>query len=176
MSGNFPDCQETFQAVWKFSRLNGNFPDWLETFQPVWKLSSLSGNFPDSPETFQTLQKLSRLYKIFQMVWNILKLIHSYVDVLALFYGQFCKYAQKLSGRAKTFRSAMPTRRRGFWDSGVSEGRTKPIQEMLAHLKNICICNASSSVGCRSNNININTTSKQENKGKCQAGNVDKIL
>ena len=29
-----------------------------------------------------------------------------------------CRYAQKLSGRAKTFRSAMPTRRRGFSASG----------------------------------------------------------
>ena len=29
----------------------------------------------------------------------------------------FLIYAQKLSGRAKTFRSTMQTRRRGFWDS-----------------------------------------------------------
>ena len=34
-----------------------------------------------------------------------------------LILSQFCRYAQKLSRRAKTFRSAMPTRRRGFSDS-----------------------------------------------------------
>ena len=108
LSRNFPGCLEVFQTGWKLSRLAGNFPACLETFQPVRKLSRLSRNFSDSPETFQTLQKLSRLYNIFQMVWNILKLIHSYVDVLALFYGQFCKYAQKLSPLRKTLRSAMP--------------------------------------------------------------------
>ena len=34
------------------------------------------------------------------------------------FWGQFCRHMQKLSGRAKTFQSAMPTRRRGFSPSG----------------------------------------------------------
>ena len=33
------------------------------------------------------------------------------------FISQFCRYAQKLSRRTKTFRLAMPTRRRGFSDS-----------------------------------------------------------
>ena len=63
-SGNCPDTLETFQTVWKLSRLSGNFsdfPDCLEFFQTVWKLSRLSSNFPDCPETFQTVWKLSTL-------------------------------------------------------------------------------------------------------------------
>ena len=40
MSGNFSHC-------WKLSRLSGNFPDCSETFQTVWKVSEQSGNFPD---------------------------------------------------------------------------------------------------------------------------------
>ena len=67
----------------------------------VWKFSRLSGNFPDCPETFQTFWKLSR-----QLTW---------------FKGQFCIYAQKLSGRAKTFRDAMHPRILGFSASGVKE-------------------------------------------------------
>ena len=61
LSGNFFNCQETFQTVRKLSRLYENFPDSPETFQAVQKLSRLSGNFPDSPYTFQTVWKLSRL-------------------------------------------------------------------------------------------------------------------
>ena len=133
-------CLETFQTVWKLSRLCGKFADSLKTFQTLWKLSRLSANFPDSLETFKTIGKLSRLsgnYSglsgnfqgsagTFQTVWYILKLFHSYVDVWALFHGQLCKFAQKLS--AKNFQSAMPSRRRGFWDSGFHPPTRPPIQ------------------------------------------------
>jgi len=94
LSRKFPDCPKTFQTVRKLSKLSGNFPDCPETFQTVRTLSRLSGNFPDCPETFQTIWKLSR-----QLTW---------------FKGQFCIYAQKLSGRAKTFRDAMHPRILGF--------------------------------------------------------------
>ena len=85
----------------KFFRLSRNFPDCPESFQTVWKVSGLSGKFPDSLANFQT-------------VWKILT--HSIVR--ASFYSQFFLYAQKLSGRAKTFRLAMHTRIPGLWDSG----------------------------------------------------------
>ena len=100
LSGNFPHPPETFQSVWKLSRLSKNFPDCVETFQTLWKLSKLSGNFPNCPIYFQTVWKPSRLMLCFELILS-----------------QFCRYAQKLSRRAKTFRSAMPTRRRGFSDS-----------------------------------------------------------
>ena len=74
LSGNYPDCPETFNTVWKFFRLSrifqtvrkllslsGNSPDCLETFQTVLKLSRLSWNCPDSLETFHTLQLMFRL-------------------------------------------------------------------------------------------------------------------
>ena len=40
---NFPIHPETFQTIWKLSRLSGNFPDY-------WKFSRLLGNFPDNGE------------------------------------------------------------------------------------------------------------------------------
>ena len=56
-SGKYPDYPESFQAIWKFSRLPGNFPDYPGNIQAIWKLSRLSKHFPDNPETFQTVQK-----------------------------------------------------------------------------------------------------------------------
>ena len=64
-----------FQIGWKPSRLSIYFPGCAETFQILRKLSSLSGNFPNCLETFQT-------YNMFDLI-----------------LGQFCRYAQKLSGR-----------------------------------------------------------------------------
>ena len=49
LSGNFQDCPEIYQTVWKLFTL-------LETFQTVWKLFRLRGNFPDCPKTFQTVK------------------------------------------------------------------------------------------------------------------------
>ena len=132
LSWNCSLCRK-FSSVWKLSRLCGNFPHCLETFQTLWKLSRPSGNFPDSPETFKTVGKLSRLsgnYPGFSgnfpdsLIHS--KTFHSYVDVWALFHGQLCKFAQKLS--AKNFQSAMPSRRRGFWDSGFHPPTHPPIQ------------------------------------------------
>ena len=108
LSGNFPYCQENFQTIWKLSGPTGNFPVRLETFQSVWKLCGPSDRFPDCPETFQTVWKLSTF--VYSSVQLMLRL-H--------FMGYFCKYAQKLFVRAKTFRLAMPPRQRGFWDSAV---------------------------------------------------------
>ena len=113
LSGILSDCQETFQTVRKFSRLSKNFPDSLKTFQNFRKVSKLSGNFPDYSSYFQTVRKSSGLSRNFSDL---------YVICFDLISNQFCWYAQKLSGRAKTFRSAMPTRRRGFSDSGEGEG------------------------------------------------------
>ena len=102
--------------AWKFSRLSGNFPDYLETFQNIWKLSRLSKNFPDYPETFQSVRKTFQTFrKLSRQSGNFL----TYSTVHASFNGHFFIYAQKLSGRAKTFRSAMLTRWRGFWDSAL---------------------------------------------------------
>ena len=42
-----------------------------------------------------------------------------------LILGPFCIYVQKLSGRAKTFRLAMPTRQRAFSDSAPDTTRLK---------------------------------------------------
>ena len=124
---NFPDWPESFQTVLKFSRLSGNFPDYPETFQNIWKRSKLSRNFPDYLETFQTIRKLLRVpgnfpgcLETFQTFRKLNRqsgkfLTHSTAQ--ASFNDQFCIYEQKLSGRAKTFRSAMQTHRRGFWDS-----------------------------------------------------------
>ena len=114
LSRNFPDCPETFQTVRKLSKLSGNFPDCPETFQTVRKLSRLSRNFPDCPETFQTVRKLSRQSGNFP----------DSCSVLNWFKGQFCLNAQKLSGRAKTFRLAMPTRQPCFSASGEHDLRS----------------------------------------------------
>ena len=91
LSGNFPDrqenfqtvlsnhletfktdCLETFQTIWKLSRLSitfqttwkvpilsENFPPCLETFSTVRKVFRVSGNFPDRLENFQIFLKLS---------------------------------------------------------------------------------------------------------------------
>ena len=90
LSGNFLDClgtfhphpPETFQSVWKLSRLSNNFPDCVETFKTLWKLSKLSENFPNCPKYFQTVWKPSKLMLCFELISS-----------------QFCRYAQKLSGR-----------------------------------------------------------------------------
>ena len=103
LSGKFPYCLESFKTVWKVSRLSRNFPDCPGTFQTVQKLSRISGHFPDCPDTLQIVQKLSRLSRN----------IPDYPETYAMFLGTML-YAQKLSGRAQTFRSAMPIRRRGF--------------------------------------------------------------
>ena len=108
LSGNFAHYPETFQTVQKLSKLSGNFSDCPETFWTIQNFPDYSETFKSVRKTFQTFRKLSRQCGNF--------LTHSTVQ--ASFNGQFCMYAQKLSGRAKTFRSAMQTRRRGFWDSG----------------------------------------------------------
>ena len=95
-----PDWLETFQIFQKLSRMSGNFPDCPETFWIFRKLSRLSSIFPDCLETFQTFQKLSRLILCFDLI-----------------LGQFCRYAQKLSGRGKT-----------FWSSCVICGREVVLQ------------------------------------------------
>ena len=95
LSGNFPDCPETFQTVRKLSRLSGSSPDCPEAFQTVRKSSRLSGNFSDSLETYSLLT-----WCLGFILWPLFKV------------------------RAKTFRTRknfpvlMPTRQRSFWDFG----------------------------------------------------------
>ena len=121
LSGNFPDYPETFSTVQKVSRLSVNFPDYPETFHSVQKLSRLSGKLLDCLESFQTVKKLSRLSQNFpdcQETFPTLQNLSRVMFFITNFWGQFYRHAQKLSGRAKTFRSTMPTRRRGFSASG----------------------------------------------------------
>ena len=48
---------KNFQTVWTVLSNSGNFSDCPESFQKVWKLS---GGQSDSPESFQTVWKVSR--------------------------------------------------------------------------------------------------------------------
>ena len=108
LSRNFPGYPETFWTIRKISRLSGNFRGNPEVFRIIWKISMLPGNCPDYPENIQTIQNLSRLSKnfpdnpeTFQTIWK-----------LSRRSGSFPVQFQGI--RAKTFRSAMPIRRRGF--------------------------------------------------------------
>ena len=78
----------------KLSRLSRNFSDHLENIQPIRKLSRLSRNFADHPA--------------------ISRLSGSFPDGPETSQCNFKGYAQKLSGRAKTFRVAMPPCHPGF--------------------------------------------------------------
>ena len=125
-SGLFLDYLDTF------SRLSGHCLDRTETFQIIHTLFRLSGHFQDHPETFkiiqthfqiiQTLFRLSRY--IFQIIRTLFRLSGNFPvhpDTLHIIW-IFCiaKYpeilqpimnlSQKLSGFAKTFRSALLTR------------------------------------------------------------------
>ena len=84
-----------FQTIRKVSRSSGKFPDHSESFETIQKLSRSSGKFPDYPETFQAIHKLSKLSRNFP-------------DHPETSQCNFKGYAQKLSGRAKTFWMAMP--------------------------------------------------------------------
>ena len=80
LSGNFPDCMdnfhfiyklfglsETFQFIWKVSRLSGGFlanlkrkfPDCLRSFEIVWKVSNSFGKFSLYVESFWIELKIS---------------------------------------------------------------------------------------------------------------------
>ena len=118
LSGNFADSPKIFPAIRKLSGLSRKYPDYPESFQAIRKFSRLSGNFPGYPETFQVIQKLSRLSgnfpdhpETFQAIWKIPSAISSIKG-----------NAQKLSGRAKTFRMAMPRCHDGFCASGGGRG------------------------------------------------------
>ena len=113
--GNFPYHPENIGTIRKLSRLSENFPGYPETFRTIRKisglsvnLSRLSGNFPDHSENIQTIRKLSR------PSWQF----GNFPDGLETSQCNFKGYAQKLSGRAKTFRMAMPRCHDGFWASG----------------------------------------------------------
>ena len=93
-------------AIRKLSRL-------YKTFRIIQKISSLSRNFPGYPETFWTIQK------IFTLSGNFPKGPETS-------HCNFRGYAQKLSGRAKTFRMAMPPCHPGFWASGQRVGAAPP--------------------------------------------------
>ena len=92
MCGNFRRYPDTFQIIWKMSRLSGIFPGY-------WKLSRLAGNFPDYPENIQILRKFQTIQKLSRQT------------------GSFPVQFQGI--RAKTFRSAMSIRRQGFSASVV---------------------------------------------------------
>ena len=103
---NFLDQSENIQTIQKLSRLSWNFPDHPENIRPIRKLSRLSGNFLDHPEDIQTIRKLSGTSANFP-------------DGLETSQCNFKGYAQKLSGRAITFRMAMPRCHDGFCASAL---------------------------------------------------------
>ena len=109
LSGNVSGYPETFQIIRKISSLSGKYPTYLETFQPIQKLSRLSRNFPGYPEIFWIIWKISSLSRNFQS--------RNFPKGPETPHCNFRGYAQKLSGRAKTFRMAMPPCHPGFWDS-----------------------------------------------------------
>ena len=124
LSGNVSGYPETFQIIRKISSLSGKYPAYLENIQPIQKISSLSGNFPAYPETFQAIQKLSRSSRKypaypenFQTIRKKSRLSGNFPKGPETSQCNFKGYAQKLSGRAKTFRMAMPPCHPGFWDS-----------------------------------------------------------
>ena len=127
LSRNFSDHQENIQPIRKISSLSGKHPAYPENIQPIRKLSSLSGNFSGYPETFQAIQKLSRSSgkypaypENFQTIRKKSRLSGNFPKGPETSQCNFKGYAQKLSGRAKTFRMAMPPCHPGFWDSGTS--------------------------------------------------------
>ena len=97
----FLGSSRTFQIIRKLSRPSRNFQGNPETFQAIRKLSGLSRKYLDYPETFQTIRKLS---------WTS----GNFPDGLETSQCNFKGYAQKLSGRAKTFQMAMPRCHDGF--------------------------------------------------------------
>ena len=117
----------TFRIIRKLSRLSRHtsrssrlFLDYLGTF------SRLSGHFLDCPETSQFIRTLciSSGYFVLQSIRK--------------FFSQLMNLSQKLSGFAKTFRSALLTRWRGFCDSETIYvnflwGEKEPYIEMKVH-------------------------------------------
>ena len=108
LSGNFSGYPETFRTIRKISKLSKNFPGY-------------SGNFLDHPENIQTIRKLSRLFGNFldhpediQTIRTLSGPSGNFPDGLETSQCNFKGYAQKLSGRAKTFRMAMPRCHDGF--------------------------------------------------------------
>ena len=89
----------------------GNLPDYPETQQTIQALFRLSGNFTDHPETFQFIPNF------FQVICKFSRLFGNLPDYPETSQCNFKGYAQKLSGRAKTFRMAMPRCHDGFWAS-----------------------------------------------------------
>ena len=84
------------------------------------KISGLSGNFLDHLENIQTIRKLSGPSGNFP-------------DGPENSQCNFKGYAQKLSGRAKTFRMAMPQCHQGFWASVVRQQNVSGESELSAH-------------------------------------------
>ena len=149
LSRNFSDHQENIQPIRKISSLSGKHPAYPENIQPIRKLSSLSGNFSGYPETFQAIQKLSRSSgkypaypENFQTIRKKSRLSGNFPKGPETSQCNFKGYAQKLSGRAKTFRMAMPPCHPGFWDSGLIAAYTldlrrssmNPKTRLLRHL------------------------------------------
>ena len=143
---NFPDHSETFQTIPELSSPSGNFPDHSTELQiqqiqsnirskwwPIYQFSS----FPDHLDTFQILRQLSRPSRnfpdhlnIFQTTQKLLGPSRHFLDPPEAFQTVW-KFAVQFQERAKTFWSAMPTRRRGFWDSASSNPNYKVSEFVL---------------------------------------------
>ena len=117
---HFPDYPETFHTKWKLSRFSGDFPGYPETFRTIRKIFqifTLSENFPDYLETFQIIRKLPSLSGNFP-------------DHPETSQCNFKGYAQKLSGRAKTFWMAMPRCHDGFCASDAIRSDNKDSEQI----------------------------------------------
>ena len=102
---NCDQCLKRARLSWKYSPWKYNPNSEINPLIAVqrkrcWPLFRLSGNFPVHPDTLH-------------IIWIFC--IAKYPDILQ----PIMNLSQKLSGFAKTFRSALLTRWRGFCDSGA---------------------------------------------------------
>ena len=110
-SGQFWNNPENWQSSGK----SRQFWNHLEN----WQSSGKSGQFWNHPENWQSSGKKSGQFWNHPENWKSSGKIRIVLKVLRQFKRFFRLYAQKLSGRAKTFRVAMLPCYPGFWASDV---------------------------------------------------------
>ena len=121
----FFGSSKTFQVIRKLSRLSIIFPDHPHTFQTIQRLFRPSRNFSVYPEIFHAIRTLSKLLgslpddtEASQTVRTLSRLSGNFPDQVKASQCNFKCNAQKLSGRVKTFWTAMPRCHDGFCASG----------------------------------------------------------
>ena len=105
--------------------MSGQFlkrPDSFQTVRTAFKPSGQFSNRLDNMESVQTVLKIIPFeYELICNYSSCLDVIQTNKAKLGFLEWLFVSYAQKLSGRAKTFRVAMLPCYRGFWASGGLE-------------------------------------------------------